>query len=219
MTPPTRILFWVSLFSIAFAFVEASVVVYLRALYYPEGFEFPLKLITPEHLKIEFLREVATIIMLAVVGIVAGKKRWERFGYFLLAFGLWDIFYYVGLKAVIDWPQRLMDWDVLFLIPVPWIGPVLAPLLIALLMTILGPMIVLRVSRGLHFHPSFFSWVVSVTATAILVYSFIVDVPATLKGEMPAPYEYGFLWAGLFLYLLGFYLACRTTISGSGHIV
>src|SRR3990170_403953 len=135
---PVHKLLWVSLFGIAFAFVETSMVVYLRALYYPEGFSFPLKVVSQEHLAVELAREAATIIILVTVGIIAGRKRWEKFGYFLAAFGIWDIFYYVWLKVALNWPQTLTDWDVLFLIPVPWVGPVIAPLLLALLMTCCG---------------------------------------------------------------------------------
>ena len=88
-------LFWTCLFAIAFAFVESSVVVYLRAIYYPDGFTFPLRLIEQEHLFVEILREAATIIMLVAVGFLAGRTGWQRFGFFLICFGVWDIFYYV----------------------------------------------------------------------------------------------------------------------------
>jgi hypothetical protein len=189
------------LFSIAFAFVEASVVVYLRAIYYPAGFEFPLKLISPDHLKIELLREGFTIVMLVGVGILSGRKPWERFACFLIAFGVWDIFYYVWLKLAIDWPKTLTDWDVLFLIPIPWIAPVLAPALISALMTIIGVLILVRISSGLPLSPSLPSWLVSIAATLILLYSFLSDIP----------YAYRLLWTGLSLYVLGFFLACRRT--------
>src|SRR5512135_1567840 len=101
MTPATRTILRVSLFAVAFAFVESSVVVYLRAIYYPGGFSFPLAIISKSHMPVEVIREAATVVMLAVVGVIAGTTRWQRFGYFLLVFGLWDIFYYVWLKAVL----------------------------------------------------------------------------------------------------------------------
>src|SRR5512134_294061 len=99
-----RKLLWVSLFGVAFALVESSVVVYLRSLYYPEGFAFPLKLMSPQHVGVELSREAATIVMLAAIGVVAGSKAWEKFAYFLVAFGVWDIFYYVWLRVMLDWP-------------------------------------------------------------------------------------------------------------------
>ena len=123
----SRTILLVSVFAVAFALVESSVVVYLRLLYYPEGFAFPLKPALMSHVAVEVSREVATIVMLAVVGLIAGRSRWQRFSYFMIAFGVWDIFYYVWLKIMLNWPASLLDWDVLFLIPVPWIGPVVAP--------------------------------------------------------------------------------------------
>jgi hypothetical protein len=211
-----RTLAWVALFGIAFGFVESSVVVYLRALYYPEGFRFPLKLIRDQHLLTEVAREVATIVMLVAVAAVAGSRRWERFGYFLAGFGIWDLFYYLWCKVLIGWPATLTDWDVLFLIPLPWIGPVIAPLLIALFMTIYGSTIVLRVSAGEYYRPSFISWMLFISATIIVLYSFISDIAATTQGQFPAGYRYELLIASLVLYGAGFVLACRKPPSPLG---
>ena len=205
---PVHKLLWVSLFGIAFAFVEASIVVYLRALYYPEGFSFPLKVVSQEHLAVELAREAATIIILVTVGIIAGRKRWEKFGYFLAAFGIWDIFYYVWLKVALNWPQTLTDWDVLFLIPVPWVGPVIAPLLLALLMTCCGVAMVVRLERGLRFQPTLLSWSLSLMATMVALYSFMYDCRETLQGKLPSSYPYKLLVVSLGLYLAGFLTAC-----------
>lgn len=206
---PIRKLIWISLFGIAFGFVESSVVVYLRAVYYPEGFTWPLKVMRNEHLIIELLREATTIIMLAAVGIVAGRKGWQRFGYFLIAFGVWDIFYYVWLKAILNWPAMMTDWDILFLIPLPWIGPVISAALIALLMTVCGIDIVVRTSLHKHFHPTLLSWLCAILGTTAILYSFIHDTNATLMDQQPQPYCYVLLIAGLILYVVGYTLACR----------
>jgi hypothetical protein len=209
----TRTLAWVMLFGIAFGFVESSVVVYLRALYYPEGFQFPLKLIQDRHLLTEVAREAATIVILVAVAAIAGSKTWERIGYFLAAFGVWDVFYYFWCKVLIDWPVTLADWDVLFLIPLPWIGPVIAPLLVALLMTVYGSILVVRVPAGEYFRPAFLSWSLFISATIILLYSFISDIAATTQGQSPASYRYELLIASLLLYSAGFVLACRKPAS------
>ncbi len=82
-------------------FLEAAVVVYLRELYYPEGFAFPLKQLAPNVLLIEYLREISTIIMLFSIGYIAGRKFYDRLSFFLLSFGIWDIFYYVWLKLLL----------------------------------------------------------------------------------------------------------------------
>ena len=115
-------------------FLEAAVVVYLRNLFYPAGFDFPLKgFLNPSILGVEWLREFATIVMLIIIAMLAAKKFHERFAYFLYAFAIWDLFYYISLKLTLDWPASLLTWDLLFLIPWPWIGPVLAPILCCIL--------------------------------------------------------------------------------------
>mgnify|MGYP001614780632 CR=1 FL=1 len=206
---PIRKLVWVFLFAVAFGFVESSVVVYLRALYYPEGFTLPLKAISSQHVVVELCREAATLIMLAAIGVVAGKKGWQRFGYFLVAFGVWDIFYYLWLKFILNWPLALADWDILFLIPLPWIGPVVSAVLIALFMAICGVDIVVRTSLQKHFHPTALSWLSAILGTAAILYSFMYDTNATLLGQTPLPYRYELLITGFILYVVGYSIACK----------
>ena len=168
MTSPPRLAarrLWVTaLYAIAMAFVEASVVVYLRALYYPDRFVLPstrrflyfyhgeppglLPALPPLHLRVEIVREAATMVMLAAVGWLAGTARRDRLAYFLFAFGLWDIFYYVFLRITLGWPQSLGTVDLLFLIPVPWVGPVWMPLLASLVFVGGGAWWVVRDSRA-----------------------------------------------------------------------
>jgi len=110
-------------------FLEAIVVVYLRALYYPRGFDFPMAAMPRPIYVAELVRELCTIVMLLSVAFLVGRSRLQRFAVFLFSFVVWDVAYYAGLKAFLDWPASLQTWDVLFLIPVPWFGPVLSPLL------------------------------------------------------------------------------------------
>lgn len=131
------------IFSIAMAFLEGAVVVYLRELYYPNGFKFPLFPDIPYKIfAIEWVREICTIVMLTILGIIAGKSFNTKFAYFIFSFGIWDIFYYVALKIFLNWPESLLTWDLLFLIPVAWIGPVLAPIVCSLTMIAMGLMII-----------------------------------------------------------------------------
>ncbi|MBC7863305.1 MAG: hypothetical protein IAF38_10045 [Bacteroidia bacterium] len=141
-------LIWISLFAIAMGYLETAVVVYLRKLYYPGGFNFPLKTIESSIGVVEFFREIATIVMLIGAGVIAGKTRNEKFAWFIFCFAVWDIFYYVFLKVLLGWPHSLVDWDILFLIPVPWVGPVLAPCIIALTMILLAMIIVVHEEQG-----------------------------------------------------------------------
>jgi len=213
MTPARqagRTLAWVGLFGAAFAFVESAVVVYLRALYYPEGFVLPLKVLAQPHLLVEVVREAATMVMLCSVALIAGRKAWERFGYFLVVFGVWDIFYYVWLKAILDWPASALDWDVLFLIPVPWIGPVMAPFLVALAMVGCGAALCLRIAGGRPFRPPVLAWGFGVAGTALLLLSFIGDTDATLRGVQPQDYRFDLLAGGLVLLVAGFTMGWRS---------
>jgi len=125
-------LLWVTILSIAFAYVESSVVVYLRMVFYPEGFHFPLQVMPSGTLIIELGREFATIVMLAAIGYITGKSLIEKFFYFILSFGIWDIFYYIWLKVFLNWPSSLLEDDILFLIPVPWVGPVITPVIVSI---------------------------------------------------------------------------------------
>jgi hypothetical protein len=164
---------------------------------------------THSHLVTELAREASTIVMVVAVAVIAGSKRWERFGYFLVAFGMWDIFYYVWLKVLLNWPQSLGEWDVLFLIPLPWVGPVIAPLLVSVGMIVSGVFIVVRDSATKLFHPTMISWVLSCAATVLLLYSFLSGATAVPDGQIPAAYRYEFLWISLILYGVSFFLACR----------
>ena len=126
-------------FAIAMAWVEAASVFYLRALVDRiEPYQAdPL----PMHGAlgyVELWREAATLVMIATLGVLAGGTRRRRAAYAALAFGTWDIFYYVFLRVISGWPRTLLDWDVLFLLPLPWWAPMLAPVSIALMMILWG---------------------------------------------------------------------------------
>lgn len=135
-------------FGAAMGFLEAVVVVYLRQLYYPDGFSFPLMPMALEAFSLESLRELSTIIMLVCLGMVAGRNSSERLAWGLYCFGIWDIFYYVWLKALLDWPSSWMTWDILFLIPIVWSGPVLAPIICSLTMIMIAAIILIYQKKG-----------------------------------------------------------------------
>ena len=167
--------FWLAVFAVAMGFLEAIVVVYLRELYYPEGFDFPLKLMSPELVTIEWIREIATLVMLAGVGILTGRNGIQRLLYALFAFGIWDIFYYVALKLLIGWPASLLTWDLLFLIPVSWLGPVLAPVLNSVTMILMALLLVVRQERGYSIRFSLPDWILIFGGALIILYTYLVD--------------------------------------------
>jgi hypothetical protein len=137
----------VGLFATAFGFLEATVVVYLRAASgFLSGYQGTLADIAqitdqsqaagqlpPSLLRLEVLREAATMIMLITIALLVPVKAIGRVAVFLWAFAIWDIIYYASLWATIGWPQSIRDEDVLFLIPQPWFAPVWFPLLVSAL--------------------------------------------------------------------------------------
>jgi len=200
------------------AFAESAVVVYLRAIYYPEGFSFPLKAFTDYKILVEVMREAATLFMLTAVAYLAGRRFWERFAYFMISFGIWDIFYYVWLKVLLDWPSSMFDWDVLFLIPLPWIGPVIAPISIAVLMIVFGLIIICSFQEEKDIRPTWASCFLASAGILIVLYSFMYDLGATLQQEMPMPYKYELLVIGDVLFIAAFVLSyLKTKRTGDGQ--
>jgi hypothetical protein len=179
-----------TVFSIAFAMVEAAVVVYLRKLYYPDGFGFPINPIPSDILFVEVLREASTFAILASVAVASGAGRLYRFSYFIYCFGLWDIFYYVWLKALIGWPASFLTPDILFLIPVVWWGPVLAPMIVAFSLCGASLYVVYKMDGGFIpcFRRSDFVWIVS--GAAVIFYTFMADAAVIGAGGTPPPYRW-----------------------------
>ena len=131
-------LMWITFLAVAMAFLESAVVIYLRELFYPTGFNFPMVKMPAKIALTEILREIATLVMLVAMGFLAGKNARQRFAWFLYSFAVWDLFYYVFLKLILGWPSSWLTWDILFLVPIVWTGPVLAPVLVSLSMIILA---------------------------------------------------------------------------------
>lgn len=196
-----RRLLWLSAFAIAMAYLESAVVVYLRALYYPGGFSFPMVAIPPAMAAIEIGREAATIVMLLAVAVLTGRDRWERFLAFNIAFGVWDIFYYAWLWVFLRWPATILDWDVLFLIPVPWIGPVLAPMLVSVALIVTSVWLWALRGRGIVPRFSRADWLVAIVGGGIVLLSFMLDFRAVVDGQLPSPYRWDLFTAGMVLAL------------------
>lgn len=179
MKPNRSILarYWVvAAFAIAMAWVESTVVFYLRTM---------IDRIEPYQTNplpafgglghAELVREAATLAMLLAVGVLAGRSWRARFGYVAIAFGIWDIFYYVFLKVLTGWPHSLTDWDILFLLPLPWWGPVLAPVLISILMIFWGTLASLS-EQGVRTSDSNWKpWGVSFVGIMLALYVFMED--------------------------------------------
>ncbi len=165
-----RTLIWVTVFAITMGIFEGAVVVYLRELYYPNGFEFPLTPISNPLAITELIREFASIIMLISIGALAGNTFSQRFAWFIYSFAIWDIIYYVFLYLILGWPESLLIWDVLFLLPIMWTGPVITPILLSILMILLALIITnfeVKLKRK--------NWLFLISGSVIVFISFIWD--------------------------------------------
>ena len=215
------------LFGISFGYLEAAVVVYLRAIYDPIRRElhperapndlFPL--ITPQQLvntgpenahrlAIEVGREAATMLMLAAVALAVARNLHQWIAAFAIAFGVWDISFYAFLKLMIHWPDSLSTWDILFLIPLPWVGPIWAPVLVALTMIVCG-LISLRAGgiRGTAAH-----WIGVLGGAAVIILAFVWDFRNTTAGGWPNHFNWPLLLVGEAIGLCAFIAALRARV-------
>ena len=198
----------VVVYAAAMAWVESAVVFYLRSMMdriepYQRN---PLPVIGG-FAQVELPRELATMVMLFAVGWLAGKDWRARLGYSAIAFGVWDIGYYGFLKVMCGWPHSLLDWDVLFLLPVPWWGPVLAPILISLLMILWGTIASRSGAARAPAMRNLFPWILNIAGMGIALYTFMADsFPASLRGSDAVrnllPVRFNWLAFGLALILM-----------------
>ncbi|MFP6869981.1 MAG: hypothetical protein VCE91_11665 [Nitrospinota bacterium] len=201
----------VVIWAAAFAFVEAAVVVYLRKLFYPEGFAFPLRSELIESiLGVEIAREAATLVMLVSAAWLGARRPWVRFALFMVAFGVWDIFYYVWLWAVLGWPPSIFTMDVLFLIPIVWVGPVWSPVAVSAGLIGCGAAVALRVGGGGRYALDAPGWAAISASALIIVVSYLWEGPAAMRGEIPGPYPWWMFWPGLALGLGAFWRGWRS---------
>lgn len=168
-------------------FVETSVVVYLRELLYSNGFKFPVVPVNKTILITELWREFATIIMLFSISVLTGKTFAQRFVFFLYSFAIWDIFYYIFLKVILNWPASVFDFDILFLLPVPWVGPVLAPCIISLTMILLTFVILNIESKNKQIKLKWTDWIYLISGSVIMIISFCTDYISILTDQSSRP--------------------------------
>ena len=192
-----RKLFWLVSWAIAFGYIEASIVVYLRKIYYPAGFSFPAVLLEADIATVEMIRELATLVFMWAVAELSYRSFQCKFAAFMILFGIWDIFYYVFLKAILNWPASLAEWDILFLVPFPWVGPVWAPVAVSAGLIWAGTAILLRNEQGkpLDLGPGFM--LLEIAAGMIIIVSFIIPGQAVIQQTVPQHYPW-------YLFMIGF---------------
>jgi hypothetical protein len=184
-------------FALAMGYLEATVVVYLRAIYYPEGFDFPVRIIGLHHAAVEIGREAATIVMLLSVAFIAEATRRGRFACFIILFGVWDLAYYLFLWVTLSWPENLLTWDILFLIPFIWAGPVVAPMLVSLLLVATGLLYYTHRDASERITVSAYEWGVAIAGGVVVFLSFVLNHGPVYSGEIPVRFPWEVFTVGM----------------------
>ncbi|MBL7981337.1 MAG: hypothetical protein JNL52_05950 [Flavobacteriales bacterium] len=222
------------------ALLESAVVIYIRALYYPAGFHFPLVPMDANLVVTEVCREVATMVMLWTVAAMLASRALERFAWFCIGFGIWDLGYYAWLKVLIDWPSTIFDSDLLFLLPLPWVGPVWAPCFISIGLIVVGLIIIAARSRDATWKISASIWWLLGLSVLVFLVSFMMDpftqgirtgsfvrsvqtpsssMSAVIDSYVPGPFSWGWFLLGSVLGLVAVVRSYRSLAGLSKGIV
>jgi hypothetical protein len=171
-----------------------------------------LRTLGPEHLlrlKTELGREFATLLILAGPAVIAARNMREWVAAFLVCFGIWDITFYLFLKLLLHWPASLLTWDILFLVPVPWTGPVITPVLVSLSMIGSGLTVLWREYHGRPVHITGLRWGLILLGGILIVAAFIWDYRNTANGGMPHAFNWILFLSGEVIGLLSFASSLR----------
>ena len=209
---------------LAFGWIETSVVVYLREIYMREAslrganyfagsqiFQVPLASLPSHVITVEMAREACTILLLGAVAWLAGRRSADRAGAFLLSFGIWDLTYYAGLKLALGWPDSLSAWDILFLIPLPWVAPVWAPITVSAVFVAAGSYLFWTSE-----HERRYRWPdagVLIASALLTIASFLVESRAAIDHRVPGRFPLWLFWAGVVLGT-GWFLKVERRVAG-----
>ena len=196
---------WV--FALAFGWIEAAVVVYLREISAREGAflgtaslpnaQVALAALPGRLVALEIVREACTLALLAAVGWLAGRRPAGRIGAFVAAFGVWDLTYYAVLRLVLGWPDSLGAWDILFLIPVPWVAPVWAPVAVATLFVLAGSYLFWTAD-----HERRYRWIdvgVLLISACLILAAFLSGSATVVDHRLPERFPAWLFWSGVAL--------------------
>ena len=191
-------------YAAAMAYLEAAVVVYLQlALGMQVGAIFPLRPAseTGTLIAIEAGREVATLVMIATVGLLAGRTRLERLAWAAVIFGAWDIGYYAWLHVFSGWPPTVETPDLLFLLPVPWVGPVWSPVAVSAALVGVGLAATSAMRSGRHVAVARWHCAAGLGGGLLVVLSYTLDAGRLIDGGLPGPYPWPIFAVGMLLAL------------------
>ena len=189
-------------FAVAMAYLEAAVVVYLQlALGLQVGAIFPLLPASGAGnlVAIEAGRELATLVMIATVGLLVGRTRLERLAWSAVIFGTWDVGYYAWLHVFSGWPPTLDTPDLLFLLPVPWVGPVWSPVAVSAALVGVGLAAAWALRSGRRLEVARWHWVAGIGGGLLVVLSYTLDAGRLIDGGLPGPYPWPIFAIGMLL--------------------
>lgn len=211
--PPWPLTAGILAYAIGMAYLEAAVVIYLRtALEVGVGEVFPIDLRSETSLNglIELGREAATLLMIASVGWLAGRTWLERLAWASVVFGVWDIGYYVWLWVFSGWPSSITTWDLLFLLPLPWAGPVWAPVAVSVALIGFGLVCAGRLRGGMDVVLGKRRLALLLAGGAIVVASFLLNAGVVLAGDTPTTFAWPVFALGMALGIAAATDALRT---------
>lgn len=211
-----------SLLALAFGWIEASVVLYLREIYvreatlratsYLPNLQVALVSLPGRLVVLEMAREACTLVLLAAAGWLAGRRPADRVGAFLVSFGIWDLVYYAALRLVSGWPDSISTWDILFLIPSPWVAPVWAPVTVATLFVLAGSYLFWTSDRERRYRWTDLSMLVA--SVFLTIAAFLLGSRAVLDHRVPEHFPILLFWSGVGLGTAWFAWAERRTSDG-----
>ena len=192
-----------AIWAVAFGIVEGAIVVYLREIFYPHGFSLPLAPMPARIYRMEVIREAATMFMLGGIARLGARDGLRRLAAFAFCFGIWDLVYYAVLKVALGWPASWMEWDILFLIPLPWTGPVLAPVLVSLSLIAASAPLLLAGEEGVP-RVGKADWGVQAGAGLIILAAFLRNAPTLAAGRPLISFPWALFLSGLLLGVGGY---------------
>jgi len=204
-------LLYLFVWGIAFGYIEAAIVIYLRVLYYPGGFSFPVVFADDVIAAVEIIRELATLILIWATAALSYPTGRQRFSAFMILFGVWDIFYYIFLKMFLDWPASFFTWDILFLIPTPWVGPVWAPIVVSIGLIMAGTTILFFNANQTPLKLTKLFWIIECICGLIIIVSFLIPGNVVYQNGIPDNYPWYLFWiaylTGIFFFIRMIYLS------------
>jgi len=192
-------------YALAMAYVESAVVVYLQlALDGQVGAVFPLRPVDQTNglIAIEAGREAATIVMIGAVGLLAGRTWLEQLAWSAVAFGVWDVGYYGWLYVFSGWPPSLGTPDILFLLPVPWVGPVWSPMVVSGALVGVGLLAARSLRRGRRVRIAGWHLAAELGGGFLVILSYTLDAGRLMEGGLPGPYPWPIFALGMVVALV-----------------